>query len=286
MNTENTTEQMTDEQQVEHQIAIRDEAGALSVVERSAALVVCDQASKERSVEIEVDAKEQRRRDLEEVFEDFVGGRHKAWKKAVATRDARLLKYDTVIKDEGSKRATWGETERVRLAKEAEERAAQEAIERAERVAEAQKKLDEAIGASSDSQAIIDIITLTLKEDDMTVDEASVYRARITALEAELAGATQEAAEAAAQAEMAQSAPPPPPAMAPPKTKGEVKGWKYTVTVTNMRELCRAIGEGKVAIAAVKPADGKLNSYAKDGMIKHGQFGCTVTKTPTSHTRP
>ena len=37
---EKTTEQMSDEQKVEHQIAVRDEAGALSVVEQSAALVV------------------------------------------------------------------------------------------------------------------------------------------------------------------------------------------------------------------------------------------------------
>ena len=136
------TEQMTDDQKVEHQIALRDEAGALSVVEQSNVLVVDSTESKERSVEIEKQAKVEKKREVE-YLEPFVEAARKTWKKMVKTRDDRLGKFDGVIKAEGSKRATWGEAERIRLAKEAEERAAQEAIERGQRVATAQKAVDE-----------------------------------------------------------------------------------------------------------------------------------------------
>ena len=126
---------------------------------------------------------------------------------------------------------------------------------------------------------------MMLEEDNPTPAMALVLRARLATIQAVLDGATQEAATEAAKASMEASAPPPPPPMAPPKVAGEVQGWKYTCLVREMKYLCKAIGEGKVPIAAVKPAEGKLNSYAKDGIIKHGEFGCHVHKEPTSFTR-
>ena len=281
---EKTTEQMSDEQKVEHQIAVRDEAGALSVVEQSNALVVCDIASKERSVEIEKQAKVEKKRDIE-FLEPFVKAKKAAHTKAVSTRDTRLGKYDKVIEDEGSKRATWSEAERVRLAKEADERAEKEAAERAQKLATAQKAIDEAIGTSDDAQATIDILNMMLEQDDMPDEKAELIRTHIRAKEAIIRGVNRQAAEEAAKAEMEASAPPPPPPMAPPKVAGEVQGWKYTVTVVDMSHLCEAIGEGKITTAAVKEAQGKLNSLAKDGTIKDGQYGCNVTREPTSHTR-
>lgn len=278
------TEQMTDDQKVEFQIALRDQAGALSVVEQSAALVVTDDATKAQSIEIENQAKKEKQRDLA-FLKPFVEAKKAAHTKAVATRDTRLGKYDKVITDEGSKRATWGEKERIRLAKEAEERAAQEAAERAERVANAKKAIDEAIGTSEDTQETIDLLNLMLEEDEMTDEQAEVIRARIATEQAVLDGATRAAAEEAAKTQMELNTLPSPPPMAPAKVKGEVTGYKYTVTVTDMQALCKAIGEGKVAIAAVKEAQGKLNSYAKDGLINDGQYGCDVFREPTSHTR-
>jgi len=57
------------------------------------------------------------------------------------------------------------------------------------------------------------------------------------------------------------------------------------VTVIDDKALCQAIADGKVSSAAIKWMPGKLNAFAKDGYIKHGEFGCHVEKTPTSHTR-
>ena len=284
METEKTTE-MTDEQKVEHQLAVRDEAGALSVVEQSAALVVCDIESKERSVEIEKQAKLEKKRDLE-FLDPFVTAKHKAWKKFVKTRDDRLLEFDTVIKAEGTKRATWSRAEQDRLAKEAAERAEKEAAERTERLATHKTAIDEAIGTSEDTQATIDILNLMLEQDDMTDEKAEMIRSQIGVHQAVLDGANRAAAEEAAKAELAaQAPPPPPPADLAPKIKGEVEGWAYKATVTDMKALCKSIAEGKVPTAAVKEAQGKLNSYARDGIIKHGECGCHVEKKPTSHTR-
>ncbi|KKM90514.1 hypothetical protein LCGC14_1237740, partial [marine sediment metagenome] len=162
------------------------------------------------------------------------------------------------------------------------ERAAKEAIERAERVAEAQTELDGLIATSEDNQVTVDLLYMMLDEDNPTEEQAQVWRAKITSIEATIAGATREAAEAAAKAQMEASAPPPPPPMAPEKVKGEVTGWSYDVEVNDLKALCKAIGEGKVATAAVKPAHGKLNSYAKDGIELPG---CAITKEPTSHYR-
>jgi len=282
METIKTTEQM--EAEIKSALVVMEEEGALSVIEQSRALVVTDIQTKKRSLELQSEAKLQRKRyaDLIEPFKKALKARHT---NACSKENELVGPFDDVINAERQKVATYNEEERVKLAKEAEERAAKEAAERAEKVAEAQKKLDEAIDASKDAQETLDLLYMMLDEDNPSEEQAQVIRAKITSIQAVIDGASREAAEAAAKAQMEQEAPPSAPAMAPPKVAGEVQGWKYKVEVTNMQELCKAIGEGKITINAVKAADGKLNSLGKDGTIKDGQYGCHVTREPTSHTR-
>lgn len=279
---EKTTEQM--EEEIKTALVVMEEEGALSVIEQSKALAVTDIATKERSVSLEKTAKVQKKRYVE-LFKPFKGELKARHANACTKEKEIITPFDEVILAEGRKRATYTQAEQARLAKEAEERAEKEAAERAERVATAQKELDGLLDCTMDAQETLDLLYMTLNEDQPSEEYAQILRTQITITEAVIAGANREAAEKAAKAEMAAKAPPPPPPMAPPKVKGEVEGWAYKVTVTNMKALCQAIGEGKVATAAVKPADGKLNSYAKDGIIGHGQFGCDVRKEPTSFAR-
>lgn len=288
METEKTTEQMEEEnleQELNAVVVVNKEEGALTTIEQADALVVQDTTSASRSVSLEKNLKEQDKA-FRAVF--------KTKKQEIDARKKKMLDkekehcdpYTEQIASLQTKRATYNEQERQRLAKEAEERASKEAAERAQRVQVAQTELDGLLATTEDSQVTVDLLYMMLDEDNPSEEQAQVWRAKIKSIEATIAGASREAAEAAAKAEMEASAPPPPPPMAPPKVAGEVTGWAYKVEVVDMKALCKAIGEGTVAIAAVKPAEGKLNSYAKDGIIKHGEFGCNVTKKPTSHTRP
>ena len=276
------TEQLTDEQKIEHQIAVRDNEGALSVVEQSNALVVKDIATKEQSVGLEKQAKLEKKRDLE-FLDPFVKAKHEAHKKATTTKANRIAKYDEVIKAEGSKRATWTLAKNERLTEEANERAKVEAAERTERLKAIQATIFEATAQATDTEENMEILRLMLDEEGVTDEKAELIRSQITVQESILAGVNRQAAEEAAEAQMAAAAPQSPPAASiAPKSKGEVMGWGYTVTVTSMKELCKAISEGKVPVAAVKAAQGKLNGYAKDEMELPG---CHITKEPTSHTR-
>ena len=271
---------LTDEEQVEYQMIVRDEAGALSVVDKSNVLVVSDIETKKRSVDIEKQAKKEKARDLE-FLEPFVKAKKASHTKAVETRKNRINKYDEVIASEQGKRSTWDETERVRLQAEADYIAKKESAERAQRLEAIQRAISEDTEHAKDSEETIAILSMML-EETTTEEAAEMIRSQIETEQAILDGLNRQAAEEAQKAKIEASAPPPPRPVAAPKIDGEVKGYNYTVTVTDMKELCKAIGEGKVSTAAVKAAQGKLNSYAKDGIDLPG---CHIDKQPTSHTR-
>jgi len=285
METENTPNTEVMETEIEGALVVMEEEGALTVIDQSKALVVSDIESKKRSITVEQEAKKQKKRymDLVEPFKKALKARHT---NACAKQNELVHPFDEVIANEGRKRATYDEDERVRLAKEAAERAEIEAAERAERLQAHQTAITERVGQHKSSEETIELLNLMLHEDGMTDEKAGLIRSQIETEQAVLDGINREAAQEAAEAKMvADAAPSPPAASLAPKSKGEVTGYAYKVTVTDMKLLCQAIGEGKVPTAAVKEAQGKLNSYAKDGIIKHGQFGCSVEKTPTSFTR-
>lgn len=278
--TEKTTEQM--EEEITTALVVMEKEGSLTVIEQSKGLVVSDITTKERSMKIQREAKSQKKRysNLIEPFKKALKARHT---NACAKEKELVGPFDEVINAESNKVATYNQAETQRLKKEAAIRAQNEARERGERLEAIKLSIYEATAQATDTEENLEILNLMLEEEGITDEKAEILRSQITVQQSILEGVNRQAAEEAAEAELAAAAPPPPPAASiAPKSKGEVQGWSYKVTVTNMMELCKAIGEGKVPETAVKEAQGKLNGFAKD---KIELPGCHISKEPTSHTR-
>lgn len=279
--TEKTTEQMEDD--VKTALVVMKEEGALTVIDQSKALVVSDRKSKERSISCQKRAKGLIK-EYEVIFGPLKGEFKARHQNACDKEKEFLLPLKEVVANESNKVATFNQAETDRLKKEAQERADIEAAERAERLQAIQASINERVVQSTSSADTIELLNLMLLEADMTDEKAGLIRSQITTEQAVLDGVNRAAAEEAAKAEMVASAPPPPPAASmAPKSKGEVQGFKYEVTVVDMKALCKAIGEGKVLPAAVKMAQGNLNKYARDG-AELEKYGCHIDKKPSSHT--
>lgn len=149
------------------------------------------------------------------------------------------------------------------LEQQKREKAEQEAREQAQKRREAaEAMMAELLEKAETTAGQIKLLEEALEDDATTEDEAAVIRRKITILQAQIDNDEQALAEAQYKTEEPVFVP----QVEEQKVEGISKGEKVTVEVKSMRELCAAIGRGEVAPAAVKPMQGKLNSYARDGV--------------------
>ncbi|HSH27959.1 MAG TPA: hypothetical protein VK972_09390 [Wenzhouxiangella sp.] len=71
----------------------------------------------------------------------------------------------------------------------------------------------------------------------------------------------------------------PPPSTGGPKVEGVQMRTYYEVEVRDVKELCRAIADGKLPTSMVKPVQGELNKFARTWKGEQEMPGCQVRKT-------
>ena len=74
-------------------------------------------------------------------------------------------------------------------------------------------------------------------------------------------------------------------ASAPPKVSGQVGKITYGCAVTNLRELAKAVAEGKISEQAICPNHAWLNNKARLDKESFSVPGCTLTKESSTHFR-
>ena len=150
---------------------------------------------------------------------------------------------------------------------EAEEKAREEAKKKREAFGE---KMTEILAKAEGITDQIKLVEEALEE--ATDEESAMLRRKLTMLNTQLEEGEQAAAETQYEAEE-------PVYIAPVETQvtaGVSKSIKVSVEVKSLKDLCKAIGDGIIPVAAVKPAMSKLNGYARDGMPLPG---CIINRT-------
>ena len=163
------------------------------------------------------------------------------------------------------------------IEQERQQEADRKAQEKANERRKAAEEMIAGLMESADSLAAqISTLEELLDDDETTHDEAQVARRKLGILRAQQEGNEQELAMAQREVEEAAN----PVYEAPPiepkndQVKGLAKGTKVEVEVVSLKELAAAVGRGDVPEAALRPAAGKIKSYARDGMKLPG---CRIT---------
>lgn len=279
---EKTTEQM--EEEVKTALVVI-EPESRSMVETANELVVVDDASLKRSVDVERELKAEKKK-FTDLFKDFKAALKSRHTNACDKEKEMVGPIKTAIDELQAKRNSYMEVKREEERKAQEAREAEERRKRASALAKYNESIKKAMEKSGDLAAQLDMLKEQLDSPDTPEEALDGLRDQIRGIEAQIENQNRLVAEKAAQAEAAATAPPPPPAaLVAPKPKGLVEKDHYTVTVKDPRALCRAIADGHIGSKIIKGYDTvALQALAKNGIALE-KYGCQVDVETRTHTR-
>ena len=277
-----TTEQM--EEEVKTALVVI-EPESRSLVQTANELIVVDDASLSRSVDVEKELKAEKKK-FTDLFKDFKGALKSRHSNACAKEKEMIEPVKTAIDELQTKRNTYLEAERERARKEQEAREAEERRIRAAKLAKYNESVKKAMEKGGDLAVQRDIINKELESPDTPEEAVEGLRGQLRTIDAQIENQNRLISEKAAQAEEVATAPaPPPPAAVAPKPTGLVEKEYYTVMVKEPRTLCQAIADGHIGPNIIKGFDTvALQNLAKNG-IDLEKYGCQVDVETRTHTR-
>lgn len=260
------------------------ERAALTIVDQAKALQIASQSSLEvaRDFVRQINERIKWCKDHHAPMKSAAQASHKATVEA----EKKVLGPLEEAKDIITNNANTYMREQERLAEIARKKAEEEAAkERQRKMDAAQKKIGTILGKVGADADHLQELQALLVSSEVSDEEAYVVRSQIAVLEAKIAGHQQRAAEIERQAAMAATVSTPAvAAAAPPKTAGVVSSKAVTVTVVDIKALCRGVADGILPPGVVKGVNKSLVALAKTGM-NLAQFGCRVDEDKKSHFR-